>query len=203
MKKKKININNNIKDIIKKLQINKKNIFNKNYNLTESKKIIKSQDFSYSKINNLINNNFLKKKIINSFTSRIFINKEKTETSEEKEIKNKSENKLQTINQIKISNEQKQIYENKNKIKLDNNLKNNLTIKQLQTQTKPESNLTKILQLKEERENIILNPYLVNENKIKKNNKNKDCIIEGLKNNNTNIKINEIKDLKNEEKKMI
>ena len=199
--KKKININNNIKDIIKKLQINKKNIFNKNYNLTESKKIIKSQDFSYSKINNLINNNFLKKKIINSFTSRIFINKEKTETSEEKEIKNKSENKLQTINQIKISNEQKQIYENKNKIKLDNNLKNNLTIKQLQTQTKPESNLTKILQLKEERENIILNPYLVNENKIKKNNKNKDCIIEGLKNNNTNIKINEIKDLKNEEKK--
>ena len=39
MKKKKININKNIKDVIKKLQINKRNIFNKNYNITEKKRL--------------------------------------------------------------------------------------------------------------------------------------------------------------------
>ena len=66
------------------MQINKRKIINKNYNITESKKI-KSQDLSYSNINNLINNNFLKKKII-------IQNNVKTEMSKKKETKNKSEN---------------------------------------------------------------------------------------------------------------
>ena len=198
--KKKININKNIKDVIKKLQINKRNIFNKNYNITENKKI-KSQELSYSNINNLLNNNFLKKKIINSFTSRNVINNEKTEMKE-KEIKNKSENKLQKINQIKkikITEEQKQIYEKRNKNKLDSNLKNNLRIKKLQTQTKYDSNIIKILHSKEQRENLCLTPLLVNENIKKNNNKNNEDKInrEELKNNNLNLKTN----LNNEEKK--
>ena len=74
----------------------------------------------------------------------------------EKETKNKSENKLQKINQIKkikITEEQKQIYEKRNKNKLDSNLKNNLRIKKLQTQTKYDSNIIKILHSKEQREN--------------------------------------------------
>ena len=200
MKKKKININKNIKDVIKKLQINKRNIFNKNYNITENKKI-KSQELSYSNINNLLNNNFLKKKIINSFTSRNVINNEKTEMKE-KETKNKSENKLQKINQIKkikITEEQKQIYEKRNKNKLDFTLKNNLRIKKLQTQTKYDSNIIKILHSKEQRENLCLTPLLVNENIKKNNNKNNEDKInrEELKNNNLNLKTN----LNNEEKK--
>ena len=196
---KKININKNINDIIKKLSINKRNIIKKHYNITESKKI-KSQDFSYSNINNIINNNFLKKKI-NSITSRNIITNEETEMSKEKEIKKKSDNKLQRINQIvisKISEKQKQIYEKKNNIKLDNNLKNNLTMKKLPNQTKYDLNIIKILQLKEQRNNLGINSFLLNENKTKKKNK---INSEDLMNNNLNLKTKEIQKLNNNEEK--
>ena len=196
---KKININKNINDIIKKLPINKRNIIKKHYNITESKKI-KSQDFSYSNINNIINNNFLKKKI-NSITSRNIITNEETEMSREKEIKKKSDNKLQRINQIvisKISEKQKQIYEKKNNIKLDKNLKNNLTMKKLPNQTKYDLNIIKILQLKEQRNNLGINSFLLNENKTKKKNK---INSEDLMNNNLNLKTKEIQKLNNNEEK--